>query len=195
MTDSASADHTASDRPTRRALLAAGVVAAALAMTGPRPASAGTAGLSGLSDADSALAGFAISVELTARDLYDATIGAGSSGRLWTTLREQHEAYAQRLAGISGIPADTRVEAVYDAMSESLSTVDPADAALELENVAAATHFGLLGAIGDGELASAIASISAMESRHAAVLAIEAGRGGDLDALFVNPANPLSPEA
>ena len=79
MTDSAVADHAASDRSSRRALLGAGVVGAALALTGTRSVSA--TGTPGLSDADTALAAFAISLELTARDLYDAAIAASYRSR------------------------------------------------------------------------------------------------------------------
>ena len=192
MTDSAVADHAASDRPTRRALLGAGVIGAALAVAGSRPAHAGTPGLS---DSDAALVGFAISLELTARDLYDASIAAGADGQVWTIMREQHESYAQRLAGISGIPADTPAGDVYDALEGAFATSDPAAAAFELENVAAATHFEVLAGVVDTQAAAAVASIAAMESRHATVLAGLAGRGDDLDALFLNTATALSPEA
>jgi hypothetical protein len=191
VTDPAVADHAAPDRPSRRALLGAGVIGAALAIAGSRSVS----GAAGLSDSDEALVGFAISLELTARDLYDAAIGAGARGEVWTIMREQHESYAQRLAGISGVPADRRNDAVYDALEGGFDTSNPADAAFELENVAAATHVDLLGHIVDPEPAGAIASIVAMESRHATVLAGLAGNGDDLDALFLNNATALSPEA
>lgn len=92
MTDSAVADHASSDRSSRRALLGAGVIGAAFALTGARSATA--AATPGLSDDDKALAAFAISLELAARDLYDAAIAADSTGDLWGVLREQHEAYA-----------------------------------------------------------------------------------------------------
>ena len=44
-------------------------------------------------------------------------------------------------------------------------------------------------------LASALAAIVAIESRHAAHLADVAGMGDDPDALFLNTATALSPEA
>lgn len=191
MTDSALADHAASERPSRRALFGAGVIGAALALAGPRPASAA----SGLSDDDAALASFAIGLELTARDLYDSAIAAGATDSVWMIMREQHEAYAQQIAGISGIPANTRNDAVYDQLAADFDTSRPAPAAFDLENVAAATHTELVGTVADLGLAAAMASFVSMESRHATVLASLAGTGDDLDALFSNPATALSPEA
>ena len=189
--DSAVADHAANERPTRRALLGAGVIGAALALAGNRPASAAA----GLSDGDLTVAAFAIGLELTARDLYDTAIAAGANDEVWHVMREQHEAYAVRLAGISGISAETRNAAVFDALSGGFDTNDPAAAALELENTAAATHTDLLGVVENGEIVSAMASFVSLESRHATVLASLSGRGDDFDALFVNAATALSPEA
>ncbi|MFP5487761.1 MAG: ferritin-like domain-containing protein [Acidimicrobiia bacterium] len=188
MTDSAVADHAASDRSSRRALLGAGVLGAALALAGSRSASAG-ATLPGLSDADKEIASFAIALELTARDLYDAAIEAGSSGDVWTMMREQHEAYATRIAGLAGISARLRNDDVFDALESSFATTDPLTAALDLENVAAATHIGLLEQIEGTSFAEVVAAIGAMESRHATVLGTVAGETGD--ALFINPATPL----
>jgi hypothetical protein len=192
VTEPAVADHAAPDRPSRRALLGAGVIGAALAMAGSRPASAGTPGMS---DEDAALIGFAIALELTARDLYDTAIDAGAEGQPWTAMRDHHRAYAQRLAGISGIPAAAGNAEVFDALESRFAGSDRADAAFELENVAAATHVELLGRIEHVQSANAIASIAATESRHATVLGLLSGRGDDLDALFLNTATALSPEA
>ncbi len=189
MTDSAVADQADSDRPTRRALFGAGVIGAALAMAGSRSASAAT---TGLSEGDASLVGFAISLELTARDLYDAAIEAGATGQVWDVMREQHESYAQRLAGIIGVSANTRNDDVYDALVGGFRGAT-SQAAFDLENVAAATHTELLGVVTHTVLAGAIASIAAMESRHATVLADVAGMGDDLDALFLNTATPVSP--
>jgi hypothetical protein len=191
VTDSAVADQAASDRPSRRALLGAGVIGAALAVTGSRSASATTIGLS---ERDAALVGFAISLELTARDLYDAAIAAGAEGQVWDVMREQHESYAQRLAGIAGVSSNTRNDEVFDALVGGFRGATSA-AAFELENVAAATHTELLGVVTDEKAAKAMAAIIAIESRHATVLAGLAGFGDDLDALFLNAATALSLEA
>lgn len=191
MTDSAVADQAENDRPTRRALFGAGVIGAALAMAGSRSASAAA---TGLSEDDAALVAFAISLELSARDLYDAALEAGAEGQLWTVLREQHEAYATRLAGISGISADTRNDEVFDGLRGSF-VGSTTKAAVDFENTAAATHIELLGAVTDTNVARAMAAIVATESRHAAHLADLAGMGDDPDALFLNTATALSPEA
>lgn len=189
MTDAAAADHPAPDRPSsRRALLGAGVIGTALALAGSRSASA-----TGLSTDDSALVAFAIGAELAARDLYDEAIAAGADDDLWALLRQQHAAYAQRLSGIAGISADTRNDELFTRARSGFASGDPSEAALQLENVAAATHTALLGGVTATTVATAIASIVVMESRHAAVIA--GSSGGDLDAVLLNPASPLSPEA
>jgi len=190
VTDSATADHAAPQRSTRRALLGAGAIGAALALAGSRPAAAGT---SGLSENDVALTEFAISLELTARDLYDVAIDAGAGVGIWSTMREQHGAYAQRLAGIAGISATLRDDATYDLLVQRFETSDPSAVAYELENVAAATHTELIGTIEDRNLAAAMASFVSMESRHALVMAALSGED-DFDLLFSNTATPLSPE-
>lgn len=187
MTDSADADHAAFDRSSRRALLGAGVVGAALALTGARSATA--AATPGLSDDDKALAAFAIALELTARDLYDAAIAAGSSDEVWGVMREQHESYATRIAGLAGLSANTRNEEIYAELEDGFSTSDPTAAAQELENTAAATHIALLGQIETVTFAEIAAAIGAMESRHSTVLGLIAGESGDT--LFVNPATPV----
>ena len=189
MTDSAVADHAADDRRTRRALLGAGVIGTALAMATSRSASA----TPGLPDSDTELLAFAISLELTARDLYDAAIEAGAQGSVWSVMREQHEGYAQALSGISGLSADTRNDAIFDALLSGFRGAT-SQAAFELENTAAATHTELLASLIENEASSLVASIAAIESRHAVVLANQAGLT-DFDSLFSNSAAPLSPEA
>jgi rubrerythrin len=168
------------------------VIGAALALVASRPASATTT--SGLSDSDLANVDFAIALELTARDLYQAAIDAGATGEVWSVMATQHASAAQLLAGISGISADHRNDAVFDALVGGFTTTTSASA-FDLENVAAATHVELLSKVVDPQPAAAIASIAAIESRQANVLAGLAGRGDDFDALFLNTATPLSPEA
>lgn len=187
MTDSAVADHAASERSSRRALLGAGVVGAALALAGTRSVTA--AATPGLSDDDKELAAFAIGLELTARDLYDAAIAAGSTGDAWMVMREQHEAYATRLAGLAGLSANRRNDEVFDALEGEFATVNPVGAAQDLENTAAATHLGLLNSVESTSMAATVAAIAAMESRHSTVLGLIAGASGD--DLFANPAMPL----
>lgn len=192
MTDPAVADRPAIDRRSRRALLGAGVLGAAAALTGSRIASAATP--TGVPEADRELLRFAIGVELAARDLYDAAGEAGATGSVWHAMREQHESYAQLMAGIAGTSSDERNDAVYDEFVGAFTSTT-SEAAYTLENVAAATHIELLAAFEDPDAAAASASIAAIESRHAAVLAGVAGLDDDLDAVFFNTADPLAPEA
>lgn len=187
MTDPAVAESPTTDQRSRRALLGAGLVGAALALAAPRTTEAGSG--PGLSDADKRLAAFAIALELTARDLYDEAVAAGSTGDAWSVMREQHEAYATRLAGLAGLSANTRDEAVFDALSDSFATTDPVEAAQHLENVAAATHIGLLADIETTSMAALVSAIAAMESRHSTVLGLLADKTGS--DLFINPAAAL----
>ncbi len=191
MTDSATADHAAPQRSTRRALLGAGAIGAALALAGSRPTAAGT---SGLSESDLALTGFAISLELTARDLYDAAIAAGADDDTWTTMPQQHEAYAQRLAGISGISAQSRDEPTFELLRVAFSANDPTEAAADLENTVAATNTELIGMVDDVGIAAALASFVSIESRQATMWTLLSG-DDDADALFSNTATAVSPEA
>lgn len=187
MTDPAVAEPPTAEHRSRRALLGAGLVGAALALAAPRAAEASSG--PGLSDADKRLAAFAIALELTARDLYDEAIAAGSTGDAWSMMREQHEAYATRLAGLAGLSADTRDDAVFESLQSAFRTVDPVEAAQGLENVAAATHIGLLDSIETPSMAAFVSAIAAMESRHSTVLGLLAGRTGS--DLFTNPAEAL----
>ena len=192
MTDSAVADHAATERSTRRALLGAGAIGAVLALASNRTASASSSS-PGLSETDSELVAFAIGVELAARDLYLAAVEAGATGSIWTVLSKQHEGAAQLLAGLSGVSANVRNDEVFDALVGGFTTATSATAT-ELENIAAATHTELLATVSDDVAAAAIASIAAIESRQATVVADIAGED-DLDALFSNSAQALSPEA
>lgn len=194
MTDSALADHAGNDRSSRRALLGALVGGAAIALAGGRSVAA-TIDSPGLSETDKALAASAIGLELAARDLYDSAIEAGAADEIWAAMREQHEAYAQLLAGIAGISTMSRDDATFGELGEGFDSSDLASAALDLENVVAATHLELLGRVDDAGLAGAIASFVAIESRHATVLATVSGQGDDFDALFVNSATALEIEA
>jgi hypothetical protein len=194
VTDSALADHAGNDRPSRRALLGAVVGGAAIALAGGRSVAA-TAEAPGLSEEDVAIAGAAIALELAARDLYDSAIDADADADVWIAMREQHEAYAQRLAGIAGLSASERDQATFDELGDGFATGQPAAAAFDLENMVAATHVELMGRVHDIDLAEAMASFVAMESRHATVLATISGRGDDFDALFVNSATALDIEA
>lgn len=195
--DSAAADADDAAVSSRRSLLGtgvlgAGVLGAALALGVAQQASATTAPLSA---EDLALAEHAIGLELAVRDLYQAAIDGGVEGSAWPILRQQHASYAERLAGLVAVSANSPNVAVYEANLAAFTGGSPANAAFPVENAAAATHTELLGLITDVKLAEVVAAIAAMESRHAAYLAERSGRGADFDALFTNPAAPLLPEA
>ena len=197
VTDSAVAEP--ADTPlSRRSLLGtgvlgAGVLGAALALGVPGRAGASAPGT--ISDEDRALITFAIGLELTARDLYLAAIDAGGENIGWEYLRRQHTSYAERLAGMVGVSANTRNDDVYGQLEAGFTGGSPVNAAYSLENTAAATHIELLGLLSDASLAAQVAAVAAMESRHAAYLGQQSGRGDDFDALFTNTATPLAPEA
>lgn len=182
MTNPAVADQNApgpASTATRRTLLGLGAVGAALAVS--RTASAA------LTDDDLSLAGFAIGAELAASQLY-----TGRDGDLWQVLATSHRAFAERMAGITGVSADSANEEILAALGPAFDA-DAEAAALELENTLAATHVGLIGQVVDVELAGAMASIVAAESRHAAVVAAQSDAG--LDAVLVNTAVAVVPEA
>jgi Asp/Glu/hydantoin racemase len=140
-------------------------------------------------DADAQSAAEAIAIELAARDLYDAAIAAGASDPLWEALREQHESYAQRLAGLIGATAAGADADMFGELEGTFGVADPAAAAVELENTLVAGHVARLGEVSGTELVSALASIVAAESRHAVVTGRLAGET-DPEFLFVNPLTP-----
>lgn len=175
--------------PKRRALLGAGLAAGLLALTGGAVARAQAGG-------DDALLEYAMRLELTARDLYDAAVAAGGLAELAPLLRSHHEAYAQSLSRVTGLSARGRIDEVYDEFVGSFSVGDDTAVALaghQLESVAIATHTELVGLLESPDAAALAASILVIEARHATVLADAAGLGDDLDALLANDAEPLLP--
>ncbi len=195
MTHTAEGDAATSVSSTRRGLLGVSLASAALSLIAGRTASASTG--ERVSDADLTLLLFIQSLELSARDLYLAAIAAGADDPLFAVLADQHEAYAQGIAGFAGEPADTRNDTVYDAAEAMFATSDPtavATAGYDLESTAVATHTELLGHLTNVDGADLVASMLAMEARHCVVLADMSGRGGDLDVLLVNTADPILPE-
>jgi len=191
VTDSAApAEDAAQEHWSRRALVGAGVVGVVLVATGGRPAGAGSASLSA---EDRASAAFAIGIELSARDLYQAAIDAGAEGTAWGIFADSHSSYAERIAGLTGISANTPAPAVFAEREADFTSDRPANAAFNLENSLIATHLDLLAQVTDVDIADALASILAMESQHAAYLAERSGHGDNFDALFNNDAEPITP--
>ena len=158
-------------------LLGLGVAGAALAAS--RSVSAGA-----FPD-QAGLANFVIGAELAARDLYRAAPSDMGAEGLPEVLARHHDAYAERISGLTGIAADTPYDQLLSGAMDAFSSGD-INAAIDLENSLATTHAALLGETDDAPLLRALASIVSAESRHAAVLAAESD--ADLDAIFTNPA-------
>lgn len=139
---------------------------------------------------DAQLAAQQVALELAARDLYDVAIDAGADDPIWQTLREQHDSFAQRLAGIVGEKAQGPSTELADEYADGFVAADPSARAIELEDYLAATYTAKLGEVtvstkGD-VIAGAFASILTSESRHAVLLSAMAGADG-APAMFVNP--------
>lgn len=150
VTHPAVGDAATTEGSTRRKVLGAGLIGAALALTATRSAVATSEGA--LSEADLALLGFDQGFELAARDLYDAAIAGGADDPLMETLSEQHEAYAQAIAGLTGIPANQRNDDVFDEFSAGFSSGglgDVLQSAYDLEATAAATQVELIAELVD----------------------------------------------
>lgn len=137
-------------------------------------------------DADAQSAAEAIALELAARDLYDMALDAGANDPLWAALREQHESYAQRLAGIVGQSANAADSDMVADLKADFAVADPSAAAIELENTLAAGHTTRLSEVTGEAMAAALASIVTAESRQATVVALLSGVT-DAAALYENP--------
>jgi hypothetical protein len=195
VTHTAERDAATSVISTRRGLLGASLAGTALSLFAVRSTSASTGERVSASDLAALL--FAQSLELAARDLYEAAGAAGADDPLFGALADQHEAYAQGIAAFIGEPADTRNDGVYDELESAFAASDRtavATAAYDLESAVVATHTELLGRLENVDAAKLVASMLAMEARHCAVLADVSGRGDDLNILLVNTADPILPE-
>lgn len=150
---------------------------------------------------DVTLLGFAQTVELTARDLYQAALDGGLADSdladVFTTLRDNHKEYANRLSGILGVDApQQRDDALFDELVggfEGGDAVDVATSGIDLEATIVATHTDLVGRLAGVDGFAAIASFLVVEGRHGTVLADVAGHGDDLDAMLITEAQPLTP--
>jgi hypothetical protein len=194
VTHTAEGDAATSVISTRRGLLGASLAGTALSLFAVRSTSASTG--ERVSASDLALLLFAQSLELAARDLYEAASAAGADDPLFGALADQHEAYAQGIASFIGEPADTRNDVVYDELESAFAASDRtavATAGYDLESAAVATHTELLGRLENVDAAKLVASMLSMEARHCAVLADVSGRGDDLNILLVNTADPILP--
>ena len=148
---------------------------------------------------DVTLLGFAQSVELAARDLYDvalSTSGFDADQRaVIATIRESHDAYAASLSAILGRLAPQKPNPVVDSLSSSFAgeTSTVLDAAYSLESTAVATHTDILGKLQGTDGATLVASILIVEARHGTVLAYLNGKTELDDLLVNNEADALTP--
>jgi len=104
-------------------------------------------------DADVPLLGFAQSVELAARQLYDVALGTkglfdDNQRAVISAIRESHSAYAAALSGLLGrLAPQTADSGVVDDLKSSFSAklADVLLAAYGVESTAVATHTHILG--------------------------------------------------
>jgi len=151
------------------------------------------------SDDDVTLLGFAQTVEIAARDLYDVALGTKdfdeTARAVVATIRESHDAYAAALSALLGRQAPQKANPITDQLKESFGgdTKSVLDAASQLESTAVATHTEVLGKLQGTDGAALLASILIVEARHGTVLANLNG-ATELDDLLVNTeADALTP--
>ena len=163
------------------------------------------------SRADKVLLQLAESVELAARDLYQSVLPSptadtssssepagsplGDYEGLFSTLRENHEEYANSIAGLVGESAVPRSREVYDKFADRFTTTDVTElaaAAYDLESMLVATHPEVIGELVGTDGADALAAAVIVEARQASALAAVAGKLDDLDVMLVNSAEPVS---
>jgi ferritin-like protein len=150
-------------------------------------------------DDDVALLGFAQSVELAARELYDVALGTDgfddNQRAVIATIRESHDAYAASLSALLGRLAPQAINPVVDDLESSFGgdVSSVLDAAYALESTAVATHLDILGELRGTAGASLIASILIVEARHGTVLAYMNGATGLDDLLVDTEADELTP--
>ena len=149
-------------------------------------------------DDDVTLLGFAQSVELAARQLYDvalATKGFDDNQRaVIATIRESHDAYAAALSGMLGREAPQSVNPIFDDLESSFGGDASAvlGAAYGFESTAVATHTDILRSLQGTDGAALIASILIVEARHGTVLAHLAGDSKLDDLLVATEADALT---
>ena len=141
------------------------------------------------------LLGFAQAVELAAQDLYQVSLDAGVDEPVMHAMREQppglrpgHRRACSALDAPG--PPDEAIVAELRARSRAPTSTAVAAAGHDLESTLVATHTELLGLLEGIDGPTSSASIVIVEARHCAVLADMAGLGDDIDALFVNDAEP-----
>lgn len=145
-------------------------------------------------EADKVLLDRVIGFELAASALYRAALdnATGDLAVAIGVMADNHQAYAESIAGATGISAGTANEeivAVFESMFTGSST-DFLTSAHTLEQTAVATHTALIAEYESSHSIELTASIAVVEARHATVLADLLGVD-DLDVLFGNDQPPL----
>ena len=187
--DLVSAEPATSRRSLIGALGAAGLASAA-ALAAAQPASAAPYSPT---DPDKAVLEQALQLELAAKLLYRDAVEAGLTDAALEVAQvfgDNHEAYADQFAAITGISADTYNEDFYDELKDSFATSDVAEfaqAAWELENNFAATYTELFTEFEALESQTVVASIVVINGRMATVLADLAGVSDQLNLVFDPP--------
>ena len=177
------------------ALGAAGLAGAA-ALTIAKPAAA--APPSSPTPADAELLSAALSLELAAGELYRLAADAGlpeEAAELASVFAANHISYADEIAGAAGLSANTVNEDVVDQLRSGFATDDVdvfTEAAIGLENTAAATHTSLLPEYESVGARRLTAAIIVVEARMATVLTHLEDPATDLDDVFTPDAEPLS---
>ncbi len=146
-------------------------------------------------DADVALLAQVIGLELAGSELYRLKLDS-TDGDLAVAVRvmaENHQAFAQAVAGSTGLSAETANASLVAASRSGFEGSDDEffAAAHAFEQTAAATHTALMGQYESDDAIALTASIALTEVRHATVLADLLGVT-DLDVLFGNDESALS---
>ena len=125
--------------------------------------------------ADKQLLDFALSAELSVRDLYLKAIDSGMLSAdeklMMQMFSDHHKAYAQSLNGLLGKAAsNTRNEALFSTYAGQLTSAQAMSRVLQsVENTMVATHTDILSSLQGLDGATLVASIITVEARHAAV--------------------------
>lgn len=108
-------------------------------------------------------------------------------------IAENHQSFAQAVAGITGLSADTPNSKIIDENRAGFTGSDDEffAAAHELEQAAAATHTALMGDYESDDAIELTAAVAITEARHATVFANLLGVT-ELDILFGNDASAFS---
>jgi hypothetical protein len=187
--------HPATSRRSLAGALGVAGLASAVALAVARPVSA--APYSPTAE-DSTKLEQALQVELAAKLLYRDALAAGltdAAAQVAQAFGDNHEAYADQFAAITGISADTYNVELYDELKDGFATsnvVEFATAAWELENNLAATYTELFTSFESVESQTVVASIVVVNGRMATVLADLAGVSGDLNIVFDPPSEIIT---